>query len=170
MTRRVRVGDIYGIPIAERQLAAAQVVAQYRGGGFYVAVYDGTFEDADDAKIDALSSFRLTPENVILLGLTLDAKVVSGDWPYLGTAAAPEGLPFPAYRVGLDDDCYVEDHTATRTTECGERGLLLPFRTVVAPAVVEKAVQAKHGLIPWDDYYEPLRVADVSSREAAFFG
>jgi hypothetical protein len=43
----------------------------------------------------------------------------------------------------------------------------LPFRTIVAPIRLEKALRALHDLEPWDDVYDELRPVDDDQTSAA---
>lgn len=93
-----------------------------------------------------------------------------GHWQVVGHCKVrTEEVPWPAYKEGVSPPgTYdVVDHTGRRrrraTLQEAER---LPFRTVVAPILLEKALRALHGAEPWDEIYDGMRLVE-SDRTAA---
>lgn len=102
----------------------------------------------------------------------MDALLYHGDWPIVASTPAASDIPLPAYRVavGSPPTMMVEDYSGERirpaTTAESES---LPFRTVVAPVILEHALRAHCGMRPWDTRYDDILFDKVVS-SATIFG
>jgi hypothetical protein len=161
---RLRLGDVFTVPVDEARVGLGQVVAEYAHPGyFFFAVFEPVFSP------DALPELgEVVTQPVALLALSMDAKVVAGHWVVVGNVPVAPDVPLPAYKetVGIPDRVFVVDHSGTRRrpARAGEAEWL-PNRSVVAPVRLEKALRAKHGLMPWTDAYaalEPTRVGTTA--------
>src|SRR5206468_1171250 len=95
----------------------------------------------------------------------------NGDWPIIGSHAVSPHIPMPAYRVdvGSPPVAVVEDWTGTRSRLASQaEAELLPSRKVVAPVRIEKAVKAKHGVLPWDESYSALAPVETMTTARLF--
>lgn len=156
-------GDIVAIPIEENKFAIAQVVDFYRREACLIVVFERLYSDTMGINLE--SAIR---EPVELVALTFDAKIYNGDWPLLGSEEPSPELALPAYRIG-EDPVYVEDHTGQRVREASETDPELPFRTFVAPIVLEQAIRAKNGREAWDARYDALLPPPPWAQEGAIF-
>ena len=79
----------------------------------------------------------------------------------MGTAPVPqERFRWPEYKLSTAPDRYVVvDAFGAVVRPAGARDVaLLPYRTVVAPILVQHAFEALHGQREWLPAYEELRV------------
>jgi hypothetical protein len=77
----------------------------------------------------------------------------------LGHRPVSEQTPLPAFKVAIGgpEDMYVEDFSGQkRRPATHAEAEILPYRTVVAPVRLERALRAKFGLAPWLEAYSDL--------------
>jgi hypothetical protein len=165
---RFSVGDIFAIPLANDRVGYGQIVAPWgnSGGHFYFAVFAGAYPRREEPDLEVVAE-----EQVALFALSMDALLHRGHWQVVGNRAVDvEGLPWPAYKVGVsppgtfDVVDYTGRHLRQATSAEAEE---LPFPTVVAPIRVEKALRALDGEEPWDPIYDGLRPAEPHKTTAA---
>lgn len=153
MRQQVDEGDVFSIPLGDGRSGFGQVVATYQERGvYYVAIFDTIVEEAvlEESADDAIAS------RLLFLSLTLDSRLHHGMWRVIGPRAVAPDLPFPAYKVdiGFPPAPHVVDHLGERTRPAtADEAALLPVRTTVAPIALEKALQAKAGLAPWEERF-----------------
>ena len=169
MTRRkvLQVGDVFALPVSEDRVVAGQVVGRYGADAYYFAIFDASAESPDALDIAAILRQRL-----MFLVLSFDAKLANGDWPVIGSHSVSQELPMPAYRVGVGFPpvATVEDWTGTRSRPATQsEAETLPARKFVAPVRIEKAVKAKHGVLPWHESYTELAPATEAMTTAGVF-
>lgn len=163
----LRVGDIFSIPIEKKErVGYGQIAASWGEGHYYFAVFDRTYPVDEEPEIDQIVS---TP--VVLLALSLDALLFHKHWRVVGHRDVDEAaIPFPAYKEGVSPPGTfdVVDYTGTRRRVATDDEVdRLPFRKVVAPIRVEKALRALHGAEAWDESYDALRPVDEDLTAAA---
>jgi len=164
---RLRVGDIVAIPLEGDQVAISQVVGSYKKETYYFAVFDQPCRMNDFACVEA----RLHDE-ISLLALSMDAKISAGHWPVLAHREVDIGrIPFPAYLEGVSPPGSFEvvDYSGERRRPAPSDVHDLVPRKVVAPVRIEKAVRALHGLEPWSDAYDDLRVPAETAQTNYWF-
>jgi hypothetical protein len=78
-------------------------------------------------------------------------------------------LPWPAYKEAVAPGAFdVVDFTGTkRRRATSDEAESLPFRAVVAPIRVERALRALHGLEEWNAAYDELRPPPRDQTSAA---
>lgn len=163
---RLRVGDVFSVPLDDRRFGLAQVVATYGKDAYFFALFEPAF--ARDEQLDLEQALRAP---VALLALSLDAKIAAGDWVVLGNQPVAEGMPLPAFKemVGGPDRVDVVDFSGERRRRArGEEAEWLPNRKIVAPVRLEKALKAKHGLEPWNEAYAALEPSQVATTARLF--
>ncbi len=150
---RLKVGDIFVIPLNSEQVGYGQVIATYLTSGFLFAIFRSIYQAGEQ-----VSFHQVISDNVDLLALSLDAKVSVGNWRVVGNVPVVDGFPIPAYKVATSPGIVVvEDFDGKRrrlATPVEE--VILPYRTIVAPVRVEKAFRALHGVGTWLDEYGSL--------------
>lgn len=157
---KLREGDVFSIPVDdEARVGYGQIVASWGEGHFYFAVFDGVYPA--DREIDLE---RHVAGPLLLLALSLDALLFHGHWQVVGHVEVDEErIPWPAYKEGvLPPGAFevVDARDRRRRMASAEEVERLPFRKVVAPIRVEKALRALIGNEPWDNDYETLRPVD----------
>jgi hypothetical protein len=157
MTRqRLQIGDVFTLPVDDERVGFGQIVARWEeaDGYYYFAIFERLYRRSEQPPLDVILKDRIA-----FLALSLDALLFVGDWTVVGRVPVATDIPLPAYKeaVGTPDRVCVVDYSGRRcrrsTAEEAER---LSYRTVVAPVRLEKALQAKHGLQPWQAAYSEL--------------
>jgi hypothetical protein len=154
----LQVGDVFTLPIDDERVGYGQIMAPWGGSGgqFYFGIFDRVYPRHDSLDLDAV-----VVEPLVLLALSLDALLLRGHWGVVGRRQVDSGdVPWPAYKeaVSPPGTFDVVDYTGQRRRRATEgEAERLPFRTVVAPIRVEKALRALNELEPWDDVYAELR-------------
>ncbi|KGN35044.1 hypothetical protein N802_02075 [Knoellia sinensis KCTC 19936] len=128
-------------------------------------VYDDVIADEDVPS--RLSDVLATP--VRLLALSLDAKLHAGHWQTVGQAPIRDDLPLPAYKEAVTSGDHVDvvDYTGLRRRRASKDEVeSLPFRKVVAPVRLERALRASLGLEPWLAAFDDLKPHGLTSKGA----
>ena len=145
---------MFSIPIGDVRIGVGQVVAVYGNSAYYFAVFDWSASADDAVDVDAGLSSRL-----LFLALSMDAKLHAGHWQVVSNREVSPSIPLPAYKVAIGGptDMFVEDYSGQRRRRATKsEAEILPFRKVVAPVRLEKALRAKHGMEPWQEAYTDL--------------
>jgi SAM-dependent methyltransferase len=127
---------------------------------------------ARGASVVAIDIDQALQEKILFLALSLDGKLAAGHWTVVGRRPVSEGIPLPAVKVavGLGGQFDVVDYSGQRRRLASEtEAQLLPTRKTFAPAILEEALRAKHGLEPWDEYLDQLS-PNESVTTARLFG
>jgi hypothetical protein len=166
-----RIGDAYRIPLEGERFVVAHVVAKYLSSE-YIAVYAGTCATGSEEARCVEASLE---NDVVLLALTYDAKIVRGDRPHVGLYDVPlDRIPFPAYVVARDaatGRSEVEDYTGTRRRDATtEEAAVLPNRTTVGPIALEQAARALHGHTGWLERFDTFKPFPTDWLSASIFG
>jgi hypothetical protein len=163
---RLRVGDVFQVPLDADRFGLGQVVGRYQADGYFFALFGPAF--ARSSRVDIEQTLA---SKVALLALSLDAKVFCGDWVVVGNYPVAATMPLPAFKevVGTPDRVDVVDFSGERRRRAqGEEATWLPNRTVVAPVRLENALKAKHGLAVWNDAYGALEPSEVATTARLF--
>lgn len=150
--KRLREGDVFLIPIDEHRNGVGQIGAIVNTAHSYFAIFDAVVEAGDQPDVRSILSRPL-----LFLALSMDAKILNGTWPVVGSYLVVSNIPFPAYKVELHEpnNFYVSDYLDTKHRKATKtEASLLRYRTISSPIGVEKALQAHHGLLPWTERYE----------------
>ncbi len=148
MVRRPQVGEVFVIPVGDGRGGIGQVVATYGVAGYYFAVFDAVVP-LDVAHREGVQAITAP---ILLLALSMDAKLYVGDWERIGVRPVSAEIPFPAYKeaVGTPDNIQVVDYSGRhRRPATASEAESLPNRKVVAPVRLERALRAHLGLEPW---------------------
>lgn len=162
-----KVGDVFVIPTGDGRAGVGQVVGTYGDDAFYFAIFDAALpeEQAATHAEDALSG------QVLLLALSLDAKLHAGHWVVVATAEVDPAVPLPAYKesVGAPSNVEVVDYTGGRRRVANaDEAADLPDRKVVAPVRLERALRASLGLEPWLAAFDGLKVENIVTTASMF--
>lgn len=155
---RIKIGDVFTLPVDDQRVGCGQVVATYLNDGYYFAIFDKIYDRASlPAAADVVTG------RVALLALSLDAKLAAGHWEIIGHAAVPVDLPLPAYKeaVATPGQIAVVDYTGQRSRPAtAAEAEVLTNRKIIAPVRLEKAFRALHGAEPWHEKYDELLPTD----------
>jgi hypothetical protein len=150
--RTIEPGEVFAVPVDDARQALGQVVGEYMSGAFHVVIFDGLFDRSSPPAPD-----QVIDSPVSLVALSLDAKLLNGDWPVIGRESVDREPPLPLYKEEVPGGTEVVDWTGTRRRRAaiGEADQF-GYREVVSPALLELAVKAKHGLADWHEAFDAL--------------
>jgi len=150
---RLNVGDVFRLPIDASRVGYGQIVGRYGRSAYYLAIFEQPYEFGEEPRVADIVRGRIA-----LLALSLDALLYHGEWTIVGRGTLPP-IDWPTYKEAVAPDVWeAVDHTGTarRPVERFEAEGL-PFRSVVAPIVVQDAFRSLHGVGQWNDAYDKLR-------------
>lgn len=159
---RLRVGHVFAVPLDEDRIGYGQIVHSSGHGNYFFALFERPYQRNEKPDLRTVVNDRLA-----LLALSLDALLYHEHWQLVGHCAVDSTrVPWPAYKEAISPGRFqVVDHAGKRRrTATAAEAEELPFRTVVAPIVVENAYKALHGLAGWDDAYDKLRPVPDNQR------
>jgi hypothetical protein len=168
VSRKPKVGDVFIIPTGDDLAGVGQVVGSYGKDALYLAIFDIVLPP--DGAAERAGEALTAP--VLLLGLSMDAKIYAGHWTIVGHAPVDPAIPLPAYKeaVGAAGAVDVVDYSGDRRRAAtAAEAAALPNRKVVAPVRLERALRAALGLEPWLEAFDELK-ADRLITTAAVFG
>lgn len=112
MRFRLKVGDVFIIPLGDGRAGIGQVVGMYGKVSYYFAIFDLVLplSEAKERAVEALSG------PVEFLALSMDGKLYAGHWQIVDRAPVREDLPLPAYKeaVASADHIDVVDYSGSR--------------------------------------------------------
>ena len=144
---RVRVGDIFVVPMSEGLPVYGQVIAQ-SGTQFLVVLFrkSGSIDEAITSGIE-------------LAGVVFDAKWRNGDWPIVENRP-PAAVKTPWFVVGHLDLGNVRltnfDGTIERPATAAEASRHRN-RAVAYPMALQMAAEAAHGVRRWSSEFDRFR-------------
>ncbi len=160
-----KLGDVFVVPIDDDRAGVGQVVGTYLDNCYYFAIFGDTVPSspAATAVADALQS------DILLLALSQDAKLHAGHWTVVGEAVVDPRISLPDYKIAVDQgggiQFEVQDASGRLRRHASDFDITqLPYRKVVAPVRLERALRAAHRLEPWLDHYGELREAGLFAR------
>jgi len=163
---KLNVGDVFSVPIDDSRVGVGQVVATYGRSAEYFAIFDAVAPDPASIDID-----RAIEARVMFLALSNDAKLHAGHWTVVGNRPVAEDMPLPAWREVFTTEGRVDvvDYSGQRRRPAQESETeILPDRELFAPALLEDALRAKHGLEPWLDYYSDMAPNEMTTTARLF--
>jgi hypothetical protein len=151
---RIRIGEIFAIPLDDEAFGLGQVFAE-RAPILYLGVFSGVVKDLGSVRPSEV------PEGEMILGGNFfDVLLTRGVWPILGHAPVQRGIPFPCYKVRIAGRDYVESWDGkTRREATPDELTWLEHRTNRSPAILANALRAIHGHGEWADRYNGLKAA-----------
>jgi hypothetical protein len=131
VSRKPKVGDVFIIPTGDDLAGVGQVVGSYGKDALYLAIFDIVLPP--DGAAERAGEALTAP--VLLLGLSMDAKIYAGHWTIVGHAPVDPAIPLPAYKeaVGAAGAVDVVDYSGDRRRAAtAAEAAALPNRKVVA--------------------------------------
>lgn len=150
---KLKIGDVFLVPVEDAKSAVCQIAERDRLDRLFVA----TFAQLVLPESDEIRGILGT--DIVLLGLTMDARLRTGDWRLCGNYRIVQWMPLPAYklRVGAEATPAVEDFRGTRSRRASSEEFdQLPFRKIVSPMLFELAVRAHFGVGRWREEFDGL--------------
>ena len=149
---RVKVGDVFLIPVDEATWVVGQLVRK-KGSQLYVAIFADRYSSTD---VEPRSIIGKKP---LFLVLTLDALLYHGMWPIIGNVQENRNsIPEPAFAVivwGSGTHIISRDERISRLATQEELQILKP-RTLRSPNNIEIMVRnyfvANENQEEFDDY------------------
>lgn len=154
MKKNTDDGLIFSIPLAENTFGFGQLVA-WQEPIYYMVAYD---LKSGSPTIEGTQELR-----PILMGNFFDVLIRNGRWQPIRSSSAPK-VVFPCFKIKIGDRFYVESWDRQRKREATQDDLtVLQFRTNYGPIILENALKAHFGIIPWERIFDPLKIECVTS-------
>lgn len=147
----IKEGDLIRIPIDSHRFGIAEVMKMPNKHSFMIRIFDEIYTDYPD----------IISSNVLLLGITMDAKIFHGDWELIKKPIDIRTKTLvPFYKIGLSlDNAFVVDYSGNIIRKCTvEDFAFLDYMTVVAPVRFELALRAHFGIGDWKPEYTSIRL------------
>lgn len=147
-----QIGNVFVVPIDEKRVCYGHVVARFEPI-YYMVAYDLT---SDISRIPAIQEITNLP--ILFLGNFFDNLITLGRWKVIGhQPPSLSRIPFPAYKVQIGDQFFIENWNGTkRRPATPEEILLTDFRDSSGPIYLENALRAYFGTGSWDPGFNRL--------------
>lgn len=157
MPKKVKTseGDVFVMQLGEDLYAYGQIVLKW---GVTHRSYSNCVIVAFDYFTQTVSTdpMLIVRTPIIFQFSTMDWELVDGRWKIIGSVPPSPDIVFPEYKIGTDDDVYVVsvkgEILRDATLDEIERLDYQPSYT----GGLEKALEAKRGLIPWEDWLDEI--------------
>ena len=152
----VSIGDVFTIPVDHRRRAVGQVVGEYKSA-FYAVIFDRVIEADHDPSLELENLTRSEP---LFARLIFDSRFRPGMWEIIGHTVADSERYLPAFTYGSADfdGVKVTNFSGSKVRHATEsESKNIPRRAIDSPLILEKAVQAHHGIGPWLPAFEEIR-------------
>jgi hypothetical protein len=155
---KVKVGDVFQIPIDSARVGYGQVIMQPEKNVLFICVFAATRPPNAMPDLD-----EIVRSDILLAGNTFDAKFNHGHWPIVGNVTSNLAeIELPNYKSGKGDTAVVETlDRSRRRPATKQEEQLLPFRTYTAPVGFELAIKAIAGVGDWLADYDDLKYDDL---------
>ncbi|MET9224794.1 Imm26 family immunity protein [Lentzea sp. NPDC003310] len=145
---------MFTVPIDGESFVLGRVV-RVLGGNVLIAVYAESLKSVREIDLDVLD--RAAP---IFLAVTMDLRLIDGQWSLVGEWSPEIELRLPRYKVQAGDGAFYEQHLdgsmgRSLTAAEAER---LPNYSSYSPALVEMAVRAHFGHETWRPVFDEIRI------------
>lgn len=93
---KLRIGDVFAVPIDEARVGVGQIVATYGKDAYYLAIFDAVAPDPVSIDVD-----HAPQQQVVFLALSLDAKLAAGHRSIVGNRPVRDGICLPAFEEAV---------------------------------------------------------------------
>ncbi len=137
MSSKLKIGDLFSIPIDSYRLGYGRIVDKFEKVLIYCVFYS-----------DLLSAEKGTASEIRGAGITAGAKLKNGDWETIGNdLAGLDEIKRPNFKVMIQGSMYVVDFSDKLRRKIGEEEAdILTFRNIVAPIRYQNALLAHFGV------------------------
>jgi hypothetical protein len=154
MKMSIDEGLMFSIPLSEKSFGFGQLIV-WQMPIFYMVAYD---LQSESPNIEEGQELR-----PILLGNFFDVLIRSGRWQPIRRSLVSK-VVFPCFKIKIGDKFYVESWDRQRKREATPDELaILEFRTDYGPIILENALKAHFGIIPWESMFDALKVERVAT-------
>ena len=158
MKYMTRVGDIFQIPIDENRVGFGQIMARKLGPNpDLMVVFERVSQPSIAPSPTELS--KIVESSILFIANTFDVLIRNGRWKNCGNLEPNlKRVPLPCYKLGSGHfGVVVESYDRKRRRRATKAEIaMLDYRNSIGPIRLEKALQAKHGVIPWKASFEKL--------------
>jgi len=158
--RRPTAGDVFQIPVGDR-VAYGQVLSTEEF--LHLVAFDGLHDPDGEHDLD-----KVLRAPVILYAWTRDDFFRNGNWPVVESRAVePNATPPVEFIEMVEPDRFQAVDWAGNVLRRASPAEVenAPFRSINSPESVQEAVEAWHGVRPWEDKHLSLRPWDNRNAE-----
>ena len=162
---RVKVGDVFEIPIDENLSYIGQVISRYKAA-WYVIVFDHAVPPGN---ADHVTAALRSP--ALLGGVTFDARFRPGMWTIVGNEPVDSTKYLPALTYGAQrpDGATLTNFEGTKErVATADEARRAPELTFFAPVLIERALKAHLGREPWLPDFDKLKLEGRLTSAEAF--
>lgn len=150
---RVKVGDVFAIPIDDTRYSYGQIVANGYGSDCYVIF------DIVTSKYPPLE--QITSHKIVFMIFTLHQKIIEGEWLLLGNTPVSDGIKIPEFKVDVMENGVIRSMVSRHDGEIlryatEEEAKTLNTMQSYTPNVLEDAVKTKYGVIQCNRNFNEL--------------
>jgi hypothetical protein len=132
---KVRVGDVFAIPLDNGELAFGQLVDNANLHCYIV--FDYRSHDFPDV-------WEITKKPIIIIAFTVDVFIEDGSWPLLGNICPPSNIKFPKFLVDTETKTMVIDFQGRYLHEASQdEKHNLRRRSSYSPIILKKVAEFK---------------------------
>ncbi len=161
---RLKVRDIFTIPIDEDKIGFGHVIYIPNKNYFLIGVYETAYYKSKLPRLE-----EIVKGKILFLGYTLDAKLFHKHWVIIGNyVASVSSILLPYFKLGTPPDVKIVNFKGDIIRKAKQNEAeKLDYETVVAPIRYENALKAYHKKIEWDTdfnkllYTETIKSIDV---------
>jgi hypothetical protein len=156
---KINVGDIVSIPISDDKYCYGQFFDGDIMSGCYL-IFDGLYE-----KPPLLE--EIVRNRILLLAFTNGLAIAENVWRIIGNTHIPDNIQIPKFKVGFMENgitrTMVTDFKGNFLSVATENEInKLKNMTSCTPGLVEDAIKAQYGILPWNDGYNWLLYENIT--------
>jgi len=155
---KLRIGDIFTIPVTEEGTGFGQIVNIPNRNNFIICVFEKIYSGREWPSMSEIAN-----DKILLLGYTMDAKIYRNDWKIIGneTSTLPN-INLPFFKLGTPPDYNLVDFKGMFLRKINKELFnKLDYLTVVAPIRYENALKAYHQLTEWRKDFDNLLYSNI---------
>ncbi|WP_161968845.1 Imm26 family immunity protein [Curtobacterium oceanosedimentum] len=150
------IGDVFTIAVDDQRRSVGQVVGEYKSA-LYVIIFNRIFGADQDPSLELEDATGSEP---LFTRLIFDSRFRPGMWEIIGHAAADSERNLPAFTYGAAevDGVKITNFSGSEVrhaTECESKKI--PRRAIDSPLILERAIQAHHGIGRWLPAFKEVR-------------
>lgn len=150
---KLKVGDIFTIPVSEEETGFGQVINIPNKSNFIIVVFEKIYIGRDWPSLNEIVNGQ-----ILFFGYTMDAKLYHKHWKIIGNDSSNLGrIKLPYYKLGTPPDCKLVDYKGNIIRKIGNDVFeKLEYQEIIAPVRYENALKAYYKLAEWREDYDKL--------------
>lgn len=150
---KLKVGDIFTIPVSEGKTGFGQIINIPNKHNFIIVVFENAYTGKEWPSLTEIIADR-----ILFLGYTMDALIYHKDWKIIGNVSSNiNKIKLPYYKLGTFPDVKIVNYKGDTLRKASKNEFdNLEYETVVAPVRYELALQAYHKIGKWNEDYDRL--------------